>query len=122
MTFTEADFRIIQQQVCSSYGAAFLESPFDHIVGIALDSFKTFEMPVNGLRNPLEVAGYAEWYLWCGEFSDADDFFQPVHVHHLLQLCPKAIRYLGLAPGWRFLFDNVYEDVWYDENLLNISS
>ncbi|PZR22462.1 MAG: hypothetical protein DI535_26205 [Citrobacter freundii] len=121
MTSIESDFTLVQQQLCEKYGADFLASPFDNIVGISLDSFKKFEMPVNGLRHPLEIPGYAEWYLWCGEYSDADDFFQPMHLHHLLQLCPKAIRYLGLAPGWRFLFDNVYEDVWYDENLLDIS-
>jgi len=30
------------------------------------------------------------------------------------------IKYLGLSPGWKFLSDGEYEDVWYDENLLNI--
>ena len=43
---------------------------------------------------------------------------KPMHIYHLLELCPKAIKYLGLAPGWRFLFDNTYEDVWYDQSLL----
>jgi len=32
------------------------------------------------------------------------------------------IEYLGLPVGYRFLIDNEwYEDVWYDESLLNIS-
>jgi hypothetical protein len=27
-------------------------------------------------------------------------------------------KYLGLAPGWRFLIAPGYEDVWFDEILL----
>ena len=26
-------------------------------------------------------------------------------------------KYLGLAPGWRFLIAGDYEDVWFDERL-----
>ncbi|HEY4324361.1 MAG TPA: hypothetical protein VGN20_10250 [Mucilaginibacter sp.] len=41
-----------------------------------------------------------------------------MHISHLLDIYPTAIDYLGLAPGWRFLIDEEYEDVWYDSNLL----
>jgi len=109
-----------QKSICKQYNADFLSAPFDSFIGIALESFDKFNMPVNGLRHPIESDHSANWYIWAGDYSEADDFFQPVHIRHLLEICPKAIKYLGLAPGWRFLFDNQYEDVWYDQNLLNI--
>jgi hypothetical protein len=116
----EREFIERQKAVCKKYNAAFLSAPFNKFIGVALASFDSFNMPINGLRHPIESEQSTNWYLWAGEYSEDDDFFQPVHIHHLLQICPKAINYLGLAPGWRFLFDSKYEDVWYDENLLNI--
>jgi hypothetical protein len=109
-----------QRELCRKYNAEFLSAPFNALIGVALKSFDMFEMPINGLRHPIESEQSTNWYIWAGEYSDADDFFQPVHISHLLQICPKAINYLGLAPGWRFLFDNQCEDVWYDENILKI--
>ena len=109
-----------QKVVCRKYGAEFLASPFNKLIGVALESFDKFQMPINGLRHPIQSEGSASWYIWTGEYSEADDFFKPVHVSHLLEICPKALNYLGLAPGWRFLFDNEYEDVWRDQSLLNI--
>jgi hypothetical protein len=117
---TEMEFINRQIAICKKYGSAFLEAPFDKMIGVALESFDKFTVPVNGLRHAIESDQSASWYIWAGEYSKTDDFFKPIHIHHLLELCPKAITFLGLAPGWRFLFDNQYEDVWYDENLLNL--
>ena len=51
--------------------------------------------------------------------SRDDDFFEPVHVHHLEAVCPMVLPYLGLPPGWRFLIDGRgYEDVWPDPGVL----
>lgn len=116
----QLDFIEKQKVICDKYGAEFLASPFDKMVGIALESFNEFNMPINGLRHPIENDNSTSWFIWAGEYSAADDFFKPVHVSHLLEICPKALPYLGLAPGWRFLFDNTHEDVWHDENLFNI--
>lgn len=118
MNNIEQEFREKQIEICRKYNADFFAVDFDKLIGVSLDSFKRFSMPINGLRHPIENDRSANWFIWAGEYSDADDFFQPVHVRHLLEICPKAIKYLGLGPGWRFLFDNEYEDVWYDENLL----
>jgi hypothetical protein len=61
------------------------------------------------------------WYLWAGEgFSEAPDFFEPLHVDHLVGRCPAVLPYLALGPGWRFLMANGHEDVWYDESLLRV--
>lgn len=75
---------------------------------------------MNGLRHPPQ-GDTVGWYIWAGEeLSQEPDFFQPRHVEHLNEWCPAVISYLGLAPGWRFLLANDYEDVWYDESLLDI--
>ena len=52
--------------------------------------------------------------------SDAPDYFKPLHVEHLKEWCPEVEKYLGLGPGWRVLIAGEYEDVWYDESLLDI--
>ena len=44
----------------------------------------------------------------------------PRHVSHLRDRLPEVEQYLGLAPGWRFLITPDYEDVWFDESLLNV--
>lgn len=116
----ENEFLEKQKSLCKRFNADFLASDFDKVIGVALKSFDEGRMPINGLRHTIENDQSAGWYIWAGDWSDVHDFFQPIHVRHLLEICPKAINYLGLSPGWRFLFDNNYEDVWYDENLLNI--
>lgn len=73
--------------------------------------------PINGLRHPIEK-GTTGWFIWTGEYSEADDFFQPICAEHLLQQRPDIIKYLGLDIGSRFLADrNGYEDIWFDEKL-----
>lgn len=74
--------------------------------------------PVNGLRHAA-AGGTCGWYIWAGEeLSDADDFFVPLHVEHVIDWRPEVIPYLDLPPGWRFLIAPGYEDVWFDEDLL----
>ena len=76
--------------------------------------------PINGLRHPSEK-GTTGWFIWTGEYSEAEDFFQPICAEHLLQQRPDVIKYLGLDIGFRFLADrNGYEDIWLDEKLKNI--
>jgi hypothetical protein len=61
------------------------------------------------------------WYVWARqEFSDDERFFQPTHVGHVVSLYPEIRPYLALPPGWRFLIEPGYEDVWFDEALLVI--
>ena len=121
LTDLEYEFVLKQKEVCKKYKAEYLASPFSKLVGVSVETFSDFNMPINGFRHPIQAKHSANWYIWAGEqYSVADDFFKPMHISHLLELCPKVIKYLGLAPGWRFLFDNEYEDVWYDEGLLKV--
>jgi hypothetical protein len=100
-------------------GAEFLPSPPGLKAGVAIPSIGSF--PINGLRHP-PASDTTGWFIWGGEqLSGESEFFQPLHVGHLLELLPGVSAYLGLAPGWRFLLADDHEDVWFDSALLGIS-
>ncbi len=110
----------LQKSFCEQKGAGYVEANLDKFVGVALDTLSN--APLNGLRHP-QAHDTSGWFFWGGsDQSLAPDFYQPVHLGHLLEEKPEIIKYLGLAPGWRFLIDveNDYEDVWFDEKLLHI--
>ncbi|MGO9940141.1 MAG: hypothetical protein ACLPH3_20940 [Terracidiphilus sp.] len=76
--------------------------------------------PINGLRHR-QIVGTSGWYIWCGEsFSEAADFFDPLHASHIQESQPDASRLFGLPPGYRFLLAGDYLDVWHDEKLLSV--
>ena len=108
-----------QQAVCRKYGAPWFGA-LEHLkLGIARNVRRGL-MPLNGLRHPPQ-GDTSGWYIWAGEeFSDDADFFEPLHVAHLVEWCPAALKYLGLPPGWRFLTAGAYEDVWVDPTLLDV--
>ncbi|PPD55577.1 MAG: hypothetical protein CTY11_01390 [Methylomonas sp.] len=109
----------LQKQVCQKFGAQFLGAPDTSKVGISLN-VRDGVVPINGLRHPPE-GDTSGWYIWAGEeLSNGTEFFKPLHIEHLDNWCPQIKKYLGLAPGWRFLIANEYEDVWFDESLLRI--
>ena len=109
-----------QKQVCEKYKAPYLESPERFKVGIALNVREGLT-PINGLRHQPQ-GDTTGWYIWAGEtYSSDPNFFVPLHVEHLIEWCPEVIKYLGLAPGWRFLIvPSSYEDVWEDKTLLEL--
>ena len=75
-------------------------------------------LPINGLRHPIE-GETTGWYIWAGEeYSEGPDFFVPLHVEHLAEWTPLVLKYLGLPTGSRFLITADYEDVWEDKSLL----
>lgn len=106
------------QSVCEWVGATPSPPTAGSKVGIALGSLGNG--PINGLRHP--ASGDTNgWYIWCGEWSTADDFFSPLHVEHLAQYVPPVLEYLDLPPGYRFLVaDPDFEDVWFDESLVAV--
>jgi hypothetical protein len=115
-----AEMVSIQQRVCERYRSPFVPAPAYLKVGIADNVRISGLKPLNGLRHPPQ-GDTTGWYLWAGEkFGTDPDFFRPLHVIHLLDECPIALKYLGLGPGWRFLVDDRYEDVWYDAALLKV--
>jgi hypothetical protein len=106
-----------QEDVCLRYGALPMAASSDRKVGIARN-VRDGARPINGLRHPPE-GDTTGWYIWGGtELSDDPDFFLPLHVSHLDEWCPEVRKFLALPPGWRFLKNGEFEDVWYDESLL----
>ena len=107
----------MQKIICEKYKAPFVTAPLFFKVGVALN-IRNGLLPINGLRHPIQ-SDSSGWYIWAGEeFSEDPNFFVPLHIEHLIECCPEVIKYLGLAPGWRFLFANQYQDVWEDKSLL----
>jgi hypothetical protein len=108
-----------QRDLCTQQGVDFVATPPHMKVGIARNVREGI-LPINGLRHP-PVGDTTGWYIWAGEeLSDDPNFFVPLHVEHLAEWCPVALRFLGLPPGWRFLVAGEYEDVWQDPSLLNV--
>lgn len=106
-----------QRAICKKYDADFMETRKDLKLGVA-ENVKSGLLPINGLRiNP--EGDTTGWYIWAGEELSKDpDFFVPLHVEHIDDWVPNVEKYLGLAPGWRFLIAGDYEDVWYDSDIL----
>jgi hypothetical protein len=108
-----------QRELCNRQGVDFVAAPPHLKVGIARNVREGI-LPINGLRH-LPAGDTTGWYIWAGEeLSNDPDFFVPLHVEHLADWCPVALRFLGLPPGWRFLVAGEYEDVWEDPTLLNV--
>ena len=105
-----------QRAICGRYGALFQLVEDSSIAGVSRN-LGSGGLPLNGLRH-LPEGQTCGWYLWAGELSQAEGFFEPVHVSHLREICPDVLPYLGMAPGWRFLLAPGYVDVWYDVKLL----
>jgi hypothetical protein len=109
----------LQSELCRKYGVP-VSFPSRHLkLGVSADFFSG-KLPLNGLRHPAGD-GTCGWFLWAGqEFSSAPDFFQPMHVEHIFERCPRVLPYLALPPGWRFLLADGYDDVWQDNSLLEV--
>jgi hypothetical protein len=108
----------VQKKLCEKLKLPWVASPHDFRVGVS-KNIKEGLMPINGLRHPPEQ-DTAGWYLWAGEdFSTDLDFWDVQHISHLDEMCPLALKYLGLPPGWRFITDGTYEDIWEDVTLRN---
>src|SRR5258706_16315946 len=97
------DFSTLQRALCDIHGAGFMESSDHQVIGISRN-FDPTKFPINGLRHP-PTGHTTGWYIWSGtDFSEDPSFFVPLHVMHLPERCPEIKKFLGLAPGWRFLF------------------
>jgi hypothetical protein len=106
-----------QRLICQRYGTHCDPPSADLKAGVARGTVGM--IPVNGLRHRVEH-GTSGWYIWGGlELSQADDFFDPLCHAHLKDYFALALPFLALPPGWRFLTDGAYVDVWYDATLLD---
>ncbi len=118
MYYNDWNFHIEKQkEVCEKYNSKW--KPISRNLKIGISKNLDLE-PLNGLRHKTKK-GEACWFVWSGEYSENEDFFESICAEHLLQKKPKIIDYLGLDEGFRFLItENGYEDVWFDEKLLKL--
>lgn len=109
-----------QITICEKYNAEIYPVSDISKIGTAENVKHKGLYPINGLRHRPE-GDTNGWYIWAGEdFSDNENFFLPLHTTHLQIWRPEVIPFLALPPGYRFLIgENGYEDVWFDESLLN---
>ncbi|AXP80079.1 hypothetical protein CJ739_986 [Mariniflexile rhizosphaerae] len=116
----EIDLINEQKRICKKYGTAFVEAPLNSKIGIS-DNVLEGVQPINGLRH-FSNGDTTGWYIWAGEYSDAPDFFKPLHIKHLNELNSLIMPFLGLEPGYRFLIaeGGDYVDVWEDLSLLDV--
>ena len=112
------DIQSDQIAICKYYGSDFVRTLPLQTLGISR-TFCKQNPPIHGLRHPAEGAT-AGWYIWTGDWSSDPNFFVPIHAQHLVERCPSILHLLGLAPGWRFLVADNYEDVWFDPKLIEI--
>ena len=111
------DIELIQKTVCEEFLSIYVPSPPALKVGISLNVRDNLSI-INGLRH-LPEGDSSGWFIWAGEnYSTNDDFFVPLHIEHLCEWSPQVLKFLGLAPGWRFLISEGYQDVWFDQALL----
>ncbi|MFY1827994.1 hypothetical protein ACN47A_18885 [Myxococcus fulvus] len=110
----------LQQRTCEKAGAAFVPPEAGMRVAVARD-IREGVMPVNGLRHAVKPGGVG-WFIWPGEgpLCQDDDYFVTVCVEHLDTWCPLALPFLGLPPGWRFLTDGPYVDMWFDQKIYDL--
>jgi hypothetical protein len=107
-----------QKAVCVEHAVGYVPSLPESKLGFALST--KGRLPVNGLRHAI-VGETNGWYIWCGEaFSNDAEFFKPLHASHVYEDYPEIAKFLGLPPGFRFLFTPDGADVWFDDSLLNV--
>ena len=112
------DVTLIEKRraLAEAHGYTPCAAPDSEKVGIA-PNVRSGLQPLNGVR-VLPENGTTGWYIWAGaEMSEAEDFFEPLHVSHLEHWCPAVLPFLELPPGWSFLIAPGYEDVWFDEEV-----
>ncbi|MFJ2087384.1 hypothetical protein ACIOBK_33000 [Micromonospora chokoriensis] len=109
-----------QRDVCRRFAVVPSPPTQQTMIGVALSRPRELE-PLNALRHP--ISGNSNgWFVWRGPEipQDDDGFFAPIHIEHLDEYAPELEPYLALPPGWGVVLAPDYEDVWYDEALLDV--
>jgi hypothetical protein len=107
-----------RQEICAKFDAPFVDVDQSQTMGVA-ENVRHHVLPINGLRLSPE-GDFSGWYIWAGTnmHPKDDHFYKPLHVSHIDSWNRVVSKYLGLAPGWRFLVTEGHEDVWFDPSIL----
>jgi hypothetical protein len=107
----------IQKKICDAHRVLPVPSDMTQTIAIAANMSEDL-FPINGMRiNPNRI--FSGWFFWAGEeYSEDASFFKPVCIAHMATIDIKVFKYLSLLPGFRVLYAEDYEDIWYDPELL----
>src|SRR5258708_38262483 len=95
-SFSSKEIDELQKAFCSTQNINCVASPANSKLGVAIST--KGRVPINGLRHPI-VGDTSGWYIWFGEeFSEAPDFFVPLHAYHVDEEHPELISLLALRP------------------------
>lgn len=99
----------VQKELCEKFGMDY-HAP-EQMVAIALGTIG--QMPIYGTRVQSSEGDNISWFFYCGEYSDDESFYSPIHTVHLNELLPEVIPYLSLPQNIKFIIDDQgYEDIW----------
>ncbi|MDR0238412.1 hypothetical protein [Acinetobacter sp.] len=101
----------LQKQICEKYASKYIPLNEMDMVAFAMQSLG--QQPIYAVRIVPEKKDHISWFIHCGEYSSAPDFYQAIHVSHLQEYLPKILPYLALEQGFQVIIDEYgYEDVW----------
>jgi len=103
-----------QFNICRKYQSKIIPYADDERVAIALSCLG--KQPIYGARIYPRSDEPISWFFYCGEYSDATDFYQLIHLCHAIKLMPEIESYLCLDYGYKIIIDKSgYEDVWREQ-------
>jgi len=100
-----------QLNICRKYQSRIIPYAANEMMAIALKSIG--KQPIVGVRIYPKSDDTITWFFYCGEYFDAVDFYQPIHLGCAIKLIPEIEHYLCLDYGYKIIIDKSgYEDVW----------
>lgn len=129
-----------QKRLCEEYRAEYLPTPDESLVvvdrrllepqgasgGFLRRRFLGMPQMMRGMRHPPDTTDDGQlvsgWWIWFGDKRPRgfEKHYKTVHAAHLPQSLGTVVEFLGLAPGWSFMINEVSRDVWWDDSLLDV--
>jgi hypothetical protein len=100
----------LQKSTCRDYDLPEVEP--EGMVAVALDTLGKF--PICGECVVKEDDWEKiSWYFYCGDYSEKKDFYRPIHIEHLNDILPDALKFLRMPYGSGFVINsNGDEEIW----------
>lgn len=64
-------------------------TPLDNLIGVAVDTFKSGNWPINGLRHPLEAGQSIGWYIWAGMWGNMPNYLFAFDNFYYEEVCKE---------------------------------
>jgi len=100
-----------QRAICEKYGSSIIPYAPDEQIAVALCSMG--KQPLYGVRVYPKAGETISWFFYYGQYSDAENFYQPICIEHAKKQMPEIEPYLCLDYGYKIIVDLTgYEDIW----------